>query len=131
MFISSAGERRSFISPLAGQPGVARAFALRAEVCRFVPVAPLSFLASRSLHQEVNTLPHEENCSSIVELAKQQLLLLEKVTRVIKHYCVHYRQKKKSKEKRELNVKLQHNNAASLPPWLNPTLSLRDRLTPG
>ena len=31
---------------LAGQPGVARAFALRAEVCRFAPQAPLSFLAS-------------------------------------------------------------------------------------
>ena len=54
---------------LAGQPGVARAFALRAEVCRFAPQAPLSFLASRSLHPEVNTLPYEENCSSIVELA--------------------------------------------------------------
>ena len=44
------------------------AFALRAEVCRFAPLAPLSFLASRSLHPEVNTLPYEENCSSI-ELA--------------------------------------------------------------
>ena len=54
---------------LAGQPGVAQAFALRAEVCRFAPLAPLSFFASRSLHPEVNTLPYEENCSSIVELA--------------------------------------------------------------
>ena len=54
---------------LAGQPGVARAFALRAEVCRCAPQAPLSFLASQSLHPEVNTLPYEENCSSIVELA--------------------------------------------------------------
>ena len=37
--------------------------------------------------------------------------------------------KRKRASKKELNVKLQHNIAASLPPWLNPTLSLRDRST--
>ena len=52
----------------------------------------------------------------------------KKVTRV-KHNCVHYRQKEKNKEKELSDVKLQHNIAASLPPWLNQTFSLRDRST--
>ena len=39
--------------------------------------------------------------------------------------------KRKRARKKRANVKLQHNIAASLPPWLNPTLSLRDRLTHG
>ena len=46
---------------LAGQPGVARAIALCAEVCCFAPPAPLSFLASRSLSPEMNILPKGEN----------------------------------------------------------------------
>ena len=37
---------------LAGQPGVARAFALRTEVCCFAPLAPLSFFASWPLNPE-------------------------------------------------------------------------------
>ena len=51
-----------------GQPGVARAFALRGKVCRFTPQALLSFLASRSINPEVNTLPYGENLL-FVELA--------------------------------------------------------------
>ena len=43
------------VGELAGQPGVARAFALRAELCS-------SFLASRSLNPEMN-------CSSMRKIA--------------------------------------------------------------
>ena len=57
----SQGEVKSYIVELAGQPGVARAFALRAEVCRFAPLALLSFRASRSLSPEMNMLPKGEN----------------------------------------------------------------------
>ena len=39
---------RLYLLALACQPGVARAFALRAELRRFAPQAPLSFLASRA-----------------------------------------------------------------------------------
>ena len=35
--------------------------ALRGEICRSVPLAPLSFLASRSLNPKMNTLPHGES----------------------------------------------------------------------
>ena len=42
---------------LAGQPGVVLAFALCAELCRFAPLAPLSFLVSRSLSPKMNILP--------------------------------------------------------------------------
>ena len=42
---------------LAVQPGVARAFALRAELGRFAPLALLSFVASRLLNPEMNRLP--------------------------------------------------------------------------
>ena len=66
-----------FILKLAGQPGVARAFALRAEVCHFAPLALLSFLASPSLNPEMNRLPYGEKLL-IVELAYQQLWLWKK-----------------------------------------------------
>ena len=48
---------------LSMQPGVARAFALRAELCRFErskSLALLSFLASRSLNPEMNRRPYGE-----------------------------------------------------------------------
>ena len=80
-------------------PGVARAFALRAEVCRFAPQAPLSFLTSRSLHPEVNKLPMKKIALRSLNL-HNTAFAFGKVTGVIKHLCVHYRQKKKSKEKR-------------------------------
>ena len=51
-----------YIYILACQPGVARAFALRAELRRFAPQAPLSFLASRSLKPVMNS---RKDCSSI------------------------------------------------------------------
>ena len=60
--------KQNFFDILAGQPGVARAFAIRAEVCRFASLAPLSFLASRSINPEVNTLPYGENLL-FIELA--------------------------------------------------------------
>ena len=53
--------KQLYIRWLVDQPGVARAFALRAEVCRFAPPTPFSFLASRSLNPEMNTLPYGEN----------------------------------------------------------------------
>ena len=47
----------------AGQLDVARAFdsRVRAEVCRFAPLASLSSLASLSVNPEVKTLPYGEN----------------------------------------------------------------------
>ena len=44
------------LAELAGQSGVARVFALRAELCRFAHLAPLSFLASRLLSPQMNIL---------------------------------------------------------------------------
>ena len=85
---------------LADQPGVARAFALRAGVCRFAPLAPLSVLASRSLNPGRCThSPMEKICLSLNRTCIVAALCFgKKVTRV-KHHCVHYRQKEKSKEK--------------------------------
>ena len=88
------------IEELAGHPGVARAFALRAEVCRFAPQAPLSLAClpitpSRGEHTPLWRKLLFDRSTCIIQLS-----LLEKVTRVIERHCVHYRQKKKSKEKR-------------------------------
>ena len=55
-----------------------------------------------------------------------QLSLLEKWLGSLNIF-VFITDKKKRARKKELLLKLQHNIAASLPPWLNPTLSLRDR----
>ena len=88
---------------LAGQPGVARAFALRAEGCRF---APLPGSAQRSrfpiTHPSVmNTLPYGENLLFFESNLHNSSFGFwkKKVTRV-KHHCVHYRQKEESKEKK-------------------------------
>ena len=87
-----------FIYLLAGQPGVARAFAPRwtlslrspssAELSR-LPITP-----SRGEH-----IPLWRKLLFDRWTCKIQLSLLEKVTGVIKYLCVHYRPKKKSKEK--------------------------------
>ena len=47
---------------------VARAFALSAELCRFAPLALLSFLPSRLLNPKMNRLPYVHKLL-IVELA--------------------------------------------------------------
>ena len=59
-----------------------------------------------------------------------QLSLLEKWLGSLNIF-VFITDKRKRARKKELLLKLQHNIAASLPPWLNPTLSLRDRSTHG
>ena len=86
---------------LAGQPGVAQAFALRAEVCRFAPLASSAQLSRFPINQSRGE--HTPLCRKFAlrwTCIKTAFAFGKNVTRVIIHYCVHYQQKKNSKEKK-------------------------------
>ena len=88
---------------------LARAFALRAEVCRFAPLALFSFLASRYLNLDVNTSPMEKICFSLNLQSSPGFG--KRVTQV-------GITSKRKRARERTNVKLQHNIAAFHAPTL-------------
>ena len=68
---------------LAGQPGIARAFALRAELCS-------SFLASRSLNPEMSGFTNEKDCFSLKCVGFDQKAILNRKECPVEHHCSHY-----------------------------------------
>ena len=95
-----------YIYILAVQPGVARAFALRAELGRFAPLALLSFLASRSLNPEMNRLPDGKNIAhrrahitAAFTLEKEAILISNgKIVTQVEHHGVQYQLGEKDRE---------------------------------
>ena len=70
--------------------------------------------------------------SSLLRVADSYSCAVKRHFRIVSDddHCVHYRLKKKSKDK-AANVKMRNSIAASLPSWLHPTSSLSDRSTHG